>query len=444
VSSEWFDRGVSQITRLIMKAQDSLYAIPIVIVLVCAGLALAAAYLDGTYGETLAEWPVILGTTVAGGRAIASAVAGATITVAAIVFSITALTTQMASNQYSPRALGEFFEDPFQQSIIGLVVGTFTYSLVLLASLGSALTDGADATPSLAATICIALGVASALGIVAYINHSLRRMQIDSVVRRIADASIEAIERHLDNRDGGVVEGRPPESDSRRIKADRSGWVVTIDERALLDSLPPGSTLSVEVRPGEAVAVDDHLMTMWPDPGDSWDGYTHLRRAIVTAHERSIDLDPTFGIRQLVDIALRALSSGVNDPSTAVDVIHHLKTPVRTVLLSDAPQRVFAGPDERRVFLAGLPGRSDYVHVAFSEIRLASHRQPYVLAALIEVLGDLRSDLSEADFEEREGAVDEELRLTIEAARGDGLPEPDLRRILARASMMHLIEDETD
>jgi uncharacterized membrane protein len=436
---------VNQITRLIIRARDSLYAIPIVIVVACAGLALAAAYLDGNYGETLAEWPVILGTTVAGGRAIASAVAGATITVAAIVFSITALTTQMASNQYSPRALGEFFEDPFQQSIIGLVVGTFTYSLVLLASLGSALTDGADATPSLAATICIALGVASAIGIVAYINHSLRRMQIDSVVRRIAGASIEAIERHLDNRDNGrVVEGRPPESDSRRIKSDRGGWVVTIDEQALLEALPPGSAVRVDVRPGEAVAVDDRLMTLWPDPGDSWDGYTHLRRAIVTAHERSIDLDPTFGIRQLVDIALRALSPGVNDPSTAVDVIHHLKTPVRTVLLSDAPQRVFAGRDERRVFLDGLPGRSDYVHVAFSEIRLAARRQPYVLAALIEVLGDLRTDLAEADFEGREGAVDEELRLTIEAARGDGLPEPDLRRILARASMLDLIEDEPD
>jgi len=78
----------------------------------------------------------LLDTTVAGGRAIASAVAGATITVAAIVFSITALTTQMASNQYSPRALGEFFEDRFQQSVIGLVVGTFTYSLLVLGSLG--------------------------------------------------------------------------------------------------------------------------------------------------------------------------------------------------------------------------------------------------------------------------------------------------------------------
>lgn len=431
-------------SRLIVKARDSLYAIPTLMVVGCAGLALAAVYLDARFGDTLAEWPVILGATVAGGRAIASAVAGATITVAAIVFSITALTTQMASTQYSPRAVGEFFEDPFQQSIIGLVVGTFTYSLVLLASLGSALLDGSRATPSLAVSICIALGVASAIGIVAYINHSLRRMQIDSVVRRIASSSIEAIERHLNERgnDGTIVEGRPAESESGRLKSNRGGWVVTIDEQAILEELPPGSTARVDVRIGEAVSVNDRIMTIWPDPGESWHGFDHLRRAIVTAHERSVELDPTFGIRQLVDIALKALSPGVNDPTTAVDVIHHLKTPVRTVLLSDAPQRVFAGPDDRRVFLAGLPGRSDYVHVAFSEIRLAAQRQPYVLAALIEVLGDLEEDLAEADLEERQGAVMEELRLTIDSARRGDLPEPDLRRILDRVSMTDLLDTE--
>lgn len=435
---------MNKFSRLIFKARDSLYTIPTLIVVGCAGLALAAVYLDAIFGDTLAEWPVILGATVAGGRAIASAVAGATITVAAIVFSITALTTQMASSQYSPRAVGEFFEDPFQQSIIGLVVGTFTYSLVLLASLGSALLDGSRATPSLAVTICIALGVASAIGIVAYINHSLRRMQIDSVVRRIASSSIEAIERHLNERgnSGTIVEGRPPESESRRLKSTRGGWIVKIDEQAILEALPPGSTARVDVRVGEAVSVNDRIITIWPDPGGSWHGFDRLRRAIVAAHERSIDLDPTFGIRQLVDIALKALSPGVNDPTTAVDVIHHLKTPVRTVLLSDAPQRVFAGPDDRRVFLAGLPGRSDYVHVAFSEIRLAAQQQPYVLAALIEVLGDLEEDLAEADLEERQGAVMEELGLTIETAQRGGLPEPDLRRILDRVSMTDLLDTE--
>lgn len=428
--------------RIVVRLRESLYTIPTLIIAGCAALALGALYLDANFGDTLEQWPIIIGTTVAGGRAIASAVAGATITVSAIVFSITALTTQMASNQYSPRVLGEFFEDPFQQSIIGLVVGTFTYSLLILASLGSALLDGADATPSVSGTICIALGVASAIGIVAYINHSLRRMQIDSVVRRIASGSIEAIERHLERTtESDAVEGRPPESDRRAVKASRGGWVIAIDVESALEAMPADSTIRVDVRIGEAVSVNDRIMTIWPDPGETWNGLDRLERAVVTAQERSIELDPMFGVRQLVDIALRALSLGVNDPTTAVDVVHHLKTPVRTVLLSDAPQRVFGGPEGRRVFLALVPGRSDYVHSAFSEIRLAAERQPYVIAALIEVLGDIGSDLADAGFEQRKGAVDEELTLTVEMARSGGLPEPDLRRILEQESMTGYLDD---
>ncbi|HEY7822854.1 MAG TPA: DUF2254 domain-containing protein, partial [Acidimicrobiia bacterium] len=370
-------------------------------------------------------------------------VAGATITVAAIVFSITALSTQMASSQYSPRSVGGFFEDPFQQTIIGLVIGTFTYSLMVLASLGSAIADGSEATTSISVTISLILGVISVIGIVGYINHSLRRMQIDSVVRRIANASISAIHRHLERADDeeATADGSPTHGDSRSLKTGTGGWVVMIDEAHALEALPPGSTARIDVRLGEAVAPGDRIIVVWPDPGEDWEGAPALLRSVVTAQERSLDLDPTFGIRQLVDIGLRALSPGINDPSTAVDVVHHLKTPVRTVLLSDAPRRVFSGPENRRVFLSRTPGRSEYVYQAFSEIRLIAGRQPYVLSALLEVLGDLKADLEEADLSERVGAVDHELRATIETAQSSGLPEDDLKRVLERAAVSHYLDE---
>ena len=123
--------------------------------------------MDSRFAPVIEDWPIVLGTTVGGGRAIATTVAGATITVAAIVFSITALSTQMASSQYSPRAMGGFFEDPLQQTIIGLVVGTFTYSLLILGSMGHAIVD-AEATPSVSVSFAVLLGVSSAIGIVAY------------------------------------------------------------------------------------------------------------------------------------------------------------------------------------------------------------------------------------------------------------------------------------
>lgn len=435
-----------QLIDLIRRIRESLFAIPLLVIAVCAVLAFVALYLDDRFGEMLEDWPVILGTTVSGARAIAASVAAATITVAAIVLSITALSTQMAANQYSPRALGEFFEDPFQQAIIGLVVGTFTYSLLVLGSLGSGIVDGSAATPSASVTLSIVLGVASAVGIVAYINHSLRRMQIDSVVQRIAADSIRAIHRQLDNdeEDDEPGDGPSPRGDARAITSEVGGWVVSIDAEAALEALPPESTARIDVRVGEAVSIGDRIITVWPDPGEEWHEESHIRRTITTEQERSLELDPTFGIRQLVDIALRALSVGVNDPTTAVDVIHHLKTPVRTVLLSDAPRRVFAGPDDRKVFLSRSPGRSDYVHAAFTEIRLAAAGQPYVLRALLEVLGDLKSDLAYADMSERGGPVTEELELTLAMARSSQLPEADLRRVLEQwGSDDYLKEDDS-
>jgi uncharacterized membrane protein len=155
-----------------------------------------------------------------------------------------------------------------------------------------------------------------------------------------------------------------------------------------------------------------------------------VRRSIRSGKERSVATNPAFGIRQLVDIALKALSPGVNDPTTAVDVIHHLKVPVREILVSEPPTRVFGGPRGQRVILAETPSRSDHVHAAFSEIRLASTGQPSVIRALIEVLGDLRTELEAAELTGRVDAVAEELSLTIEAARHSRLPKEDIARVL--------------
>lgn len=423
---------MNPIGRWMRRIRESLFLIPAVVIVLCAGAAGASLLIDANAADTLDRLPVVLSATVNGGRAIATTVAGATITVAAIVFSITALSTQMAASQYSPRAMGSFFENAFQQVIIGLVVGTFTYSLLILAGLSDVLDTPDGAVPSLSVTLAIVLGVASALGIVAYIDHSLRRMQIDSVVRRIAGAALDAVRRSHALRDerGEMPESGQPEGESLKLEASRSGWIVSIDGPQLASVIPPRSTARVDVRVGEAVAKGDRIVTIWPDPGEAPDLLRRIRRVIRVAPKRSLGGDPEFGIRQLVDISLRALSPGINDPSTAVDVIHHLKIPIREILLSDPPVRVYNGSQDRRVVLAATPSRSDFVHTAFSEIRLAATDQPYVLRALIEVLEDLATELRAKDLEGRLGAIEEELNLTVEAVKTSDLPDPDVKRVL--------------
>jgi uncharacterized membrane protein len=213
------------IRSLAHKVQESLFFIPAVVIAACIALAALALYLDSEVPEFLGDLRFVIAPTVAGARSIVSTVAGATITVAAIVFSITALSTQIASNQYSPRAVKGFFEDRFQQVVIGFVVGTFSYSLVVLTGLGSLVPSPESTSSSVSVTLAIAFGVLSTVAIVAYIDHSLRRMQIDVVVRRIAEKTVASIRDHSRDfpRGPNYSESRDPEEHPSRSTRRRRG-----------------------------------------------------------------------------------------------------------------------------------------------------------------------------------------------------------------------------
>src|SRR5680860_1423611 len=127
----------NRVRDLFDRVRQSLFFIPALIVGGCAVLARTLLWVDGS-GSL--DGLLVLSTTVASARVILSTIAGATITVAAIVFSITALTVQLAASQYSPRILGVLFRDTFQQIVIGITTGTFVYSLLVLA----AVWDGAE------------------------------------------------------------------------------------------------------------------------------------------------------------------------------------------------------------------------------------------------------------------------------------------------------------
>lgn len=410
-----------------------------VIIVLCGGLAFATVYLDRDLGSEITRFPLVVWATVSGARTTVTAVAGATITVAAIVFSITSLSTQIAASQYSPRAVKGFFEDRFQQFVIGFTIGTFTFCLLVLAGLGALETQVGGQIASLSVTLSIFMGVFSVIAIVAYIDHSLRRMHIDTVIRRIAEDTLEAIRHDHRYSDAKKNEARGgmPEGESFSISALKSGFVLEIESTRIASVLPRGANARIEVRRGEAVSSGDRLVTIWADKEDlPDDGRRKIRAAIIVGRSRSIESDPYFGMRLLVDIALRALSPGVNDPTTAVDVLHQLKLPLRELLNRDQPNRVRVGPDQQRVFLAADPSMADVIHASFAEIRIAGSAQVSVISTLLEVLSDLIIELEDGGLEARTGALKKEANLTISAIEESGLPREDIDRALISAKRL--------
>jgi uncharacterized membrane protein len=422
---------MDRIRAFFRRVRESLFLIPLASITLFAGLAALTLLIDRRVLTGLEDTPFLLNSTVTGGRTIATTVATATITVAAIVFSITALSSQIAASQYSPRSIIGFFEDRVQQLVIGLIAGTFTYALLVLGSLSTAVVGAVTPSPSLAITVAVVLGVISAIGMAGYIDHSLKQFQIDAVVSRLSRDTVAALrrQRRADEHDE-MLEASEPGSESYNVTSLRSGWVQGIDAEHLATRLPSDTTIRVQVRLGEAVSEGDQLAKVWGDSQHEEPIAKITSEALKLAGSRSIQGDPSFGVRQLADIALRALSIGVNDPTTAVDVIHHLKAPIREALTRDPPSRVHHGPDGQRVFLAATPSRSEFVHGAFSEIRLSAQDQPAVGSALLEVLGDLMTELEGVELSNRSGPLIDEWNLTIDGILSSALPEPDIQRVL--------------
>lgn len=280
-------------------------------------------------------------------RTVLSVIAGSLITVAGLTFSITMVVLQLASSQFSPRTLRTLFGDRVTRITIGAFVGTFVFAILALRQVGGRGEEGF--VPHLAVSVASLLGIAGGLLLIVFLHHVSRMIQVSYVTARIArdtEARTEALypEPYADE---GEEERTPrvPESAPSVLAARRFGYVQRVD----LGSI--GRTLEGEVDaarivvcPGDFVDTGDAIAEIWPEPPGRC--RERVARAIVIDDERDIHQDADFGIRQLADTAIKALSPGINDPMTAVTCIRYVgailrriaeRAPAPTVVSPDAP-----------------------------------------------------------------------------------------------------------
>jgi uncharacterized membrane protein len=372
------------------------------------------------------DLPLRLTSTVDGSREILSTVASATITFAGIAFSIALLVFQLASSQYSPRVVHGLFRDPFNKRIIGVVVGTFAYCLTVLRSVRST-EDGADPlVPHLSTGVAVLLGVITVLAVVAFIDHAAHRMDVSEILQDVTRQTVAAADTA--ERATAPVHADPPSADGLPVRFEHNGWIQQIDRRALLDLVPPGGVVALQSAAGRYAVTGTTACTLWPAPerADRDDAAARARKAIRLGDTRTMQQDATYGLRQIVDVALKALSPGVNDPTTAQDSIFHAAAVLHTLLRGVEP-KVVAGEDGRRLLLPEVPDEADLVALAFDEVRLAAHGNPAVSIYLLEAM-----------------------RLLVDSLRHDGLHhavEPILeqaRRIRASVDRADLLPEDAD
>ncbi|MDE0802381.1 MAG: DUF2254 domain-containing protein [Acidimicrobiales bacterium] len=424
-----------RLSALVERVRSSLFFVPMAFVVAALVLGIAGLEIDTRLTESGTGLPDGLTSTVDSARAVLTTVAGATITVAGIAFSVSLLLIQQASSQYSPRVIHGFFRDPFNKRVMGVVVGTFTFCLVVLRSVRGPLEqDGSPVIPNLSVALAVALGVVSILAIIAFISHSAHAMDVSKILQEVSDSAHErAVRLWPEPDDVGSPEERRDPSDEElagglRVDLDASGWIQQIDFDGLAAAAGAGSTVHLDVAVGRYAVPGTPLGTIVPAPEDCNRAIDRVRRSLVIGDSRTAQQDVGYGVRQLADVALKALSPGVNDPTTAQDAIFHLGGVVLELLRRDPPPTHRHVGDDCVVVVREELTHDDIVGLAFDEIRLAAVGMPTVCIYLLEVL-----DLLSESLRERPQTVLDPLHrqatLIRDGARGADLLDHDRRRV---------------
>jgi uncharacterized membrane protein len=418
------------------RFRESLFLLPAVIVV--AGVALAEATAAADRAALGGTWTLRMNSNAA--TWLLSVVAGATITTAGVVFSLTVVSLQLASSQFSPRVMRSFIRDRLSQVVIGSLVATFCFCVLTLRHV-----HGPDEAPAprISLTVAVVLTVATVLLIVAHLDHLARRLQVGEVVRAIAqegDDVLLAMRRTAaEERPGARADGPPSEQDMLVVPAARDGWVTQASSRRMFAAVPPGTKVWLETRTGAYVHKGEALLVLWPMPAQPGRVTARLSAAVAVADTRTMQEDVDFAVRQLVDIGLRALSPAINDPTTAVEVILRLGSLMRRLLLIELPPETVEGPDGRSLVRPWALRHDEYMDHAFDQLRQAAAPQTQVLAALLRVMRMLILHVELADRTQHVPALRDQLDMVLDACRdGAGLHPRDLQRLAA------LADDRTD
>lgn len=374
--------------------RSSFWFVPAVIVLGAVALALGLIEVEQLLGRDVWDsWPRLFGAGAAGSRSMLSAIAGSMITVAGVVFSITIVALSLASSQYTSRVLRNFVRDRANQTVLGVFVGIFAYCLVVLRTIRGG--DEGAFVPALAVLVAVVLAFVGIGFLIFFIHHIGSSIQASHLIAAVAKETLAAVD-HLFPEDRGEpvdeTEGCASiaqEQSWNPIPAHRTGYVQRVDAGALLEFARARQTIvRMDRGIGEFVIEGTPLASVSEARVADPSAVREINAAYTIDRQRTVDHDPAYGIRQLVDVALKGLSPGINDTTTAIMSLDYL-----TAILARLAHRQLDTPclgedGELRVIAEG-PTYADFVAEAFDQIRQNAEGNVAVLMRLLQALETL-------------------------------------------------------
>ena len=373
----------AHLRKLLSDLGETFWLLPAVMVL--AGILLAVGLIDLDRSGVVPAWLIESSWLYNGGstgaRTLLGAVASSTISVAGTVFSITIAALSLAAGQMGPRLLRNFTRDRGNQFTLGAFLATFCYALMVLRTVRS--TDEGSFVPHLSLSVSILLAFVCVATLVFFVGHMAGRINVDTVIELVGDDVRLAIQRLTS------VEPQPEASTTELWHAAvlvvdrRRGYLQQLQAEGLADwASEHGTALQLLVRPGDYIFPGAPIARMTP----AVDGAeAAIRAATAVGPTRVSSSDLEFSVRQLVEVAVRALSPGINDPHTAIAVLDRLGA----ALCDIAPVHLASGLLLRRgriVLVIPAINYDGLVDSMFHMIRQNAANSTGVLLRMLEVM----------------------------------------------------------
>lgn len=348
-----------------------------------------------------------------GARGVLSAIAGTMMTVATTAFSFTLVALQLSSSQYSPRIVRNFTGDRVNQLVIGAFVATFVYTLLVLRVVRSESSDLETFVPAISVSVALLLAMICMASLIFFFHHATRTIQASVIITRTTEQA------------QGVIDGISSRNDDHswrlsQVPLDRPSGLQTVgvvrgEEKGYVQDvihdrvqeLATSHNLLVEVnaRPGDFLLAGDPHFTLWsygeqskeghseateddaPEEDENGDVIDQFRGLMELGLEQTLERDALYGLQQMADIAMRALSPGVNDPTTAIMCIDRMGELLVELEPISCVEMAHLGDDAVLRVIQPQVSWDEYVRTAFLQVRHYGAGDPVVATHILSTVG---------------------------------------------------------
>ncbi|MGY8914533.1 MAG: DUF2254 domain-containing protein [Flavobacteriales bacterium] len=425
-----------------MELQSSFWFVPILIITISIGAAIGLLYLDNMFNyQPSGIVRFIFPGSVDSARSVLSIISGAMIGVAGTVFSITLVALTLASSPFGSRLLRNFMHERINQVVLGTYIATYVYCLLVLNAVKG--TDQFSFIPSFSVLVAILAAIANIILLIIFIHHIAISIQANKVISDISEAwsknlkqlfPVEIGEEPADDENHNIELLKKTFRNKTNITSPKSGYILYADNEGIFNMAKEKKLLVIlNYRPGDYVVEHMEIGEVFSEEELDEDDLLDFRDIFILGKSRTPQQDPEFSIHQMVEIAGRALSPGINDPYTAITCIDNLTSTLCYLTKVQFPSKYrYDENKELRVVASNLTFRG-MLNVAFNQIRQFAGGSPSVVIRLMDALITINTM---AKTTEQKIALKEHAQMVLRVAENSFGEKNDLNDMKERSKLI--------